>query len=50
MTEAIGAEGPARFLLVLHGQVRGDTLHYWTRQDQLETRAGRTKSQRSRLA
>ena len=33
-----------------HGQVRGDTQHCWTRQDQLETRAGRTKSRRSRLA
>jgi len=33
-----------------HGQVRGDTQHCWTRQDQLETRACCTKSRRSRLA
>src|SRR5437868_648379 len=33
-----------------HGQVRGDTQLCWTRPDQLETRAGRTKSRRSRLA
>ena len=33
-----------------HGQVRGDTQHCWTRQDQLETRARCTKSRRSRLA
>src|SRR5579859_6208192 len=39
-----------KFLARTHGQVRGDPLYYWTRQDQLETRAGRTQSRRSRLA
>jgi hypothetical protein len=33
-----------------HGQPRGDTQLCWTRQDQLETRAGCTKSRRSHLA
>lgn len=48
----VGSErrvGKHKFPTRTHGKPRGDTQFYWTRRDQLETRAGRTKTRRSLL-
>ncbi len=48
----VGSErrvGKHKFPTRTHGKTRGDTQLCWTRRDQLETRARRTKTLRSHL-